>query len=317
MARKQSTSREYKFSDPELKNASDNIISSVQRDRDQFILRGITDQKVAQVQAMIAGFADMPTDVELMGTMAAATLTKDNLAEAIRVKTRSVRTMAQNVHGVKSPLYRSFGFEGMDKMTDDQLYLQGKRTLREATAQMAQLSAEGLTAAMLNALQTLLADFENAIHEKQEAEKNRDIQTQLRVDAGNALYREIIRFANTGKDIWASTNEAMYNDYIIYTSPATSTKPGDGTAPGMVSGTLTNTDTGDALPDATVLIEGTETLVTTDEEGDFAFDGLAPGTYALLFALDGFANLRLDGIVVKAGEETLANGEMKGNAKIG
>jgi hypothetical protein len=310
MARKQSNSREYKFSDPELKNASDNIIGNVQRDRVQFETRGVTDQKVAQVQAMIAGFADMPTDVELIGAMAAATLNKDTIAETIRIKLRSVRTMAQNVHGAKSPLYRSFGFEGMDKMTDDQLYLQGKRTVREATAQMAQLSAEGLTAAMLNALQTLLADFENAIHEKQEAEKNRDIQTQLRVDAGNALYREIMRFANTGKDIWASTNEALYNDYVIYTSPA-GTKPEDGTTPGMISGTLTNTDTGDALPEATVLIDGTETATITDEDGDFAFDGLAPGTYTLLFALAGYNNLRLDGITVKAGEETLADGGMK------
>jgi hypothetical protein len=288
----------------------------VQRDSSQFEERGVTGQKVEQIQALIQKFADMPTDVELMGTMAAATLTKDNLAEAIRVNIRSVRTMAQNVHGVKSPLYRSFGFEGMVKMSDDQLYLQGKRTLREANAQLAQLAHEGLTTAMLDALQALLSDFENGIHAKQEAEKNRDIQTQMRVDAGNALYREIVRLANTGKDIWASTNEALYNDYVIYTSPA-GTKPDDGTTPGMISGTLTNTDTGDALPDATVLIEGTETMVTTDEEGDFAFDGMAPGTYALLFALDGFENLRLDGVVVKAGEETLANGEMKANLKIG
>lgn len=316
MSRKQPNNREYNFPDPELKKVSDSIFGSVQRDSSQFEERGVTGQKVEQIQALIQKFADMPTDVELMGTMAAATLTKDNLAEAIRVNIRSVRTMAQNVHGVKSPLYRSFGFEGMVKMSDDQLYLQGKRTLREATSQMAQLAHEGLTATMLDSLQALLSDFENSIRAKQVAEKNRDIQTQMRVDAGNALYREIVRLANTGKDIWASTNEALYNDYVIYTSPA-GTKPDDGTTPGMISGTLTKSDTGEALPDATVLIEGTETLVTTDEEGDFAFDGLAPGTYSLLFALDGFANLRLDGIVVKAGEETLANGEMKGNGKIG
>ncbi len=226
MSKKLSINRDYNFSDAELKKNSDSIINCVQRDMEQFVLRGVTNQKVEEIQAMVNDFADLPTDVELIGIMASATLNKDTIAENIRTKLRSVRTMAQNVHGAKSPMYRSFGFEGMVGMSDDKLYLHGKRVIREATVQMAQLAAEGLTAALLTALQALLNDFENGLHVKQQAEKARDVQTQMRIDAGNALYREIMRLGNTGKDIWASTNEALYNDYVIYTSPSAS-KPED------------------------------------------------------------------------------------------
>ncbi len=308
MSKKQVIGREYNFSDAELKNLSDNVLNSVQRDKVQFALRGITDEKLAQVQTLVSNFANMPTDVEFMGAVASATLNKDTIAENLRVKLRSVRTMAQNVHGSRSPLYRSFGFEGMDKMSDDQLYLHGKRVIREATAQLTQLTPEGLTAAMITAIQTLLTNFENAIHAKQQVEKARDIQTQLRLDAGNALYNAITRLCNTGKDIWASVNEAYYNDYVIYTAPSVA-KPANAN-PGMISGTITNSATGNALPDVTGIIEGTQIAVVTDDEGSFVFDNLAPGTYTLLFALDGFSNLRLENILVNPGEESLANGAM-------
>ena len=308
MSKKQSIGREYNFSDAELKNVSDNVLNSVQRDKVQFALRGVTDEKLAQVRAMVNSFADMPTDVESIGAVASATLNKDTIAENLRIKLRSVRTMAQNVHGEKSPLYRCFGFEGMDKMSDDQLYLHTKRVIREATTQLSQLTPEGLTAAMITAITSLLNNFENSIHAKQEAEKTRDIQTLLRLNTGNALYREIMRFCNTGKDIWASTNEAYYNDYVIYTTPS-GNKPAN-TNPGMISGNITNAATGNALPNVTGIIEGTQTAVVTDEEGSFVFDNLAPGTYTLLFALDGFSNLRLEGILVNPGEESLANGAM-------
>ncbi len=308
MSKKQTIVREYKFSDAELKNVSDNVLNSVQRDKVQFALRGITDEKLSQVQTLVSNFANMPTDVEFIGAVASATLNKDTIAENLRVKLRSVRTMAQNVHGSRSPLYRSFGFEGMDGMSDDQLYLHGKRVIREATAQLTQLTPEGLTAAMITAIQTLLTNFENAIHAKQQAEKARDIQPQLRLDAGNALYNAITRLCNTGKDIWASVNEAYYNDYVIYTTPSVAKQAN--TNPGMISGNITNSANGNALPNVTGIIEGTQIAVVTDDEGSFVFDNLAPGTYTLLFALDGFSNLRLESILVNPGEESLANGAM-------
>ena len=61
MSKKQSIAREYRISDAELKNVSDNVLNSVQRDKVQFALRGITDEKLAQVQTLVTNFANMPT----------------------------------------------------------------------------------------------------------------------------------------------------------------------------------------------------------------------------------------------------------------
>ena len=50
-------------------------------------------------------------------------------------------------------------------------------------------------------------------------EKLRDITTEKRIKALNALYKMVAKYTGIGKDIFYETNEAKYNDYVIYDSP--------------------------------------------------------------------------------------------------
>ncbi|MEI8046020.1 MAG: carboxypeptidase-like regulatory domain-containing protein [Bacteroidota bacterium] len=84
----------------------------------------------------------------------------------------------------------------------------------------------------------------------------------------------------------------------------------EGETLGMISGTLTDSATGEPIPDAILQLQGVAEASTTDEDGTFAFDQVTPGTHTLLCIKETYANLSLSGIDVKAGEETVSDGKM-------
>jgi protocatechuate 3,4-dioxygenase beta subunit len=80
---------------------------------------------------------------------------------------------------------------------------------------------------------------------------------------------------------------------------------------GMISGTVTDSETGDPIADAIVQLEGTEEATTTDEDGVFIFDTVTAGPVNIVCTKELYKNLNLAGIVVKAGEETEVEGVME------
>lgn len=220
MGKKKMVMRDYLFSDGVLKQKADDVAGSIQRDITQFTTRGVTATTVTALQILVTTFDNIQTDEELQGALSVATDAKDALADALQTAVGVVRTMAENKWGTSHALYRSFGFEGMNAMSDEQLYRLGKRVIRVANAQLTQLASEGLTAAVISNLTTITNNFDTSIDVKEDAVKNRDIKTQDRIEKGNALYKEMVRLCNTGKSIYFTTDEAKYNDYVIYNTPS-------------------------------------------------------------------------------------------------
>jgi iron complex outermembrane receptor protein len=64
-----------------------------------------------------------------------------------------------------------------------------------------------------------------------------------------------------------------------------------------VSGTLTHSVTTKPVAKATVMIEGTRLITTSDADGRFAIENVPPGTYHLIVAAPGFATARKDIVV--------------------
>jgi len=88
-------------------------------------------------------------------------------------------------------------------------------------------------------------------------------------------------------------------------------KQPDSDTTGMISGTLTDSETGDPIADAIVQLEGTDEATTTDEDGEFIFDTVAAGQANVVCIKELYKNLNLSGVVVKAGEETEVEGVME------
>src|SRR4051812_27237481 len=111
---KAETTRNYPFSDGDLKQKCDEVKTSVTRDADDFATRGVTTGVLDDFQDSIGLFDDFPTDEELEGVVMEATENKLTRATDLRKQVRTVRGIAADTFGEKGK-YRSFGFEGMDK----------------------------------------------------------------------------------------------------------------------------------------------------------------------------------------------------------
>jgi TonB-linked SusC/RagA family outer membrane protein len=76
---------------------------------------------------------------------------------------------------------------------------------------------------------------------------------------------------------------------------------------GTITGTVTDSLSGESLPGVNVVVEGTAQGAATDAEGMYTISGVAPGTYTLLASFVGYANERVEDVQVVSGEETVVD----------
>ena len=207
--------REYNFSDGVLEQLSDLIIANLERDLATLADRGISQAVIDNIKLLREDFGDTPTDEEAIGKIGVAVSAKENARDTLLLAARRLRTAAQNVFGEDSARYKRFGFDKMDKLTDDKLSRALRKMRRVGGLLQPQLNDEGITPIFLNELGLLNEAFVTALDNIDIAEDNRIVFTEARAEKGNKLYREVARAANIGKDAFFSINEADYNDYVI------------------------------------------------------------------------------------------------------
>ena len=89
-------------------------------------------------------------------------------------------------------------------------------TINTATKYLSELSDEGLTAAKITTLTSERATLDVAIDAQAKGISDRDLATEDRIEALNKLYQLLTKYAGIGQDIFYETDEAKYNDYLIY-----------------------------------------------------------------------------------------------------
>jgi hypothetical protein len=65
------------------------------------------------------------------------------------------------------------------------------------------------------------------MEEAEDKAENRDIETQNRVQKGNTLWDKMVTLASIGKSLYADTNPAKYNDYVLITTPPPAANPAE------------------------------------------------------------------------------------------
>ncbi|MFM8565355.1 MAG: carboxypeptidase regulatory-like domain-containing protein [Bacteroidota bacterium] len=73
-----------------------------------------------------------------------------------------------------------------------------------------------------------------------------------------------------------------------------------------LTGTVVDGSTGETMPGAQVLVEGTSLTTITNFDGEYSLS-LAPGTYTVVVKSFGFANKAITGVTVRAASETTLN----------
>lgn len=76
---------------------------------------------------------------------------------------------------------------------------------------------------------------------------------------------------------------------------------------GRISGTIVDSKTGETLPGATILIEGTQKGAAADFDGKFAINNVPVGKVTLVISYISYVSKKIAGVEVKAGEATDVN----------
>ncbi|MDN3678590.1 hypothetical protein QWY90_14840 [Flavobacterium paronense] len=214
--RKQDVIRIYKHSDGTLVTKGLEKVAYMQRDKTEFGEYGITSNLVNDLKTLITEFSERLTDVEALGDQTGVTENKDAKAEEIRTVIRGIMGRVVLVYPFGSPKYKKFGTEELARQTDADLLITAKRVVRVGNEFMGELTANGLTPAILDSLTALTEEFTTLIVDMKMEIGRRDIEQEDRVEAGNAIYTTLVKYTNTGQTIWETTDLAKFNDYVLY-----------------------------------------------------------------------------------------------------
>ena len=212
--------RDFKLADAVLKQKADEFINLIDRDITEFTDRGYNPSKKREFSTARDTVDEFPSDEQLEAIKMELTTQKDATISALEKTMRSIFNMAQNVFGQFSAKYKEFGNAMISQQSDSELVRTAKSTALTATKYLDELSAEGLTEDKINTLTSQRETLDIAIDAQAQAISDRDVATEDRIEALNKLYQLIIKYAGIGQDIFYETDEAKYNDYIIYDTPS-------------------------------------------------------------------------------------------------
>lgn len=216
--KKQSSNRQYNFPDADLYVQCMEKIKFAHRDIKNFEQYSYSKSRLSGFLNQCKKFRALPDDDELLGDQMVLTEKKKDASEKLKAAIRSIMTRVEMKYNNRTGRYRKFGTSKMGDMSDAQLLFCGRRVIRVARAQMDFLSDVGLSEKNIQRVVDSAQVFENALNFQQDKVSDRDIAVEHRVELGNKLYNELIVLCNIGKDIWAETDFAKYENYVIYES---------------------------------------------------------------------------------------------------
>ena len=216
----QAVKRKYSFSDGTLAETGDAIIAFARRDIALMAAFGYDAARIDAIETKINTFKEFSPDEYYTGLMMTATAEKNtaikNMSEISEgVVRRATTKFKDEAHKIKS-----FGWAGYISKTDADKMTVNRLVLKRGTEVLAELASEGLTAAILTSLDGRIGLADTAITNKKLKVSERDAAVHQRITLGNDAYTDIVLLADTGKHIHEDTNEALYNDYVIYPSQA-------------------------------------------------------------------------------------------------
>jgi hypothetical protein len=213
---KQEVQRIYNFADSTLVTKGLEKAAYMHRDKPEFETYGIMAAAVTALETSLNDFSERLTDIEALGDQTQITQDKDTKAEELRTAIRGVMSRVELKYGVNSPKYKKFGTDALARQTDPDLLITAKRVVRVGTEYLTELTANGLTAAMLTAIGTMADEFSDLIVQMKIEIGDRDIEQEDRVEAGNAIYTTLAKYTTVGQQIWESSDVAKFNDYVLY-----------------------------------------------------------------------------------------------------
>ncbi len=272
-----------------LSSLGNNCIFLVGRDGDMFALYNIGEETVTFLTDTNQQLQDFPTDEEFLGDVSIATEKRDLTADKVKVAIRDIMLRPRMIFGEHSTKYRKFATQGMDSLDPEKLQRLACRVVRIANLYFDELEPAGLTHAIVTNLETLAAQLNTQIEEKEDAVFNRDEATEKRIEIGNLLYNKIVILYDIGKTYWFDKSEAKYNDYVIYNTP-TGAPPPVGEK-GDAEGIMINGATNQPIVGGLIVADGVDAPAVTNVQGAWNVDDIPTTTTVLRASAPGMGNV--------------------------
>ncbi len=212
--------RLYTLTDGELSTFVSNFCSIATRDLLDLTSYGLTETKITALRAKGDDFEMFPSDEYLAGLQTIATENKNIKFKELKDAMAQMAWRVEKKWGADSKQYKMLNIFGIHNQPEDTVLRLARSMHLSITHFLSALADTGLTQAMLDDFKNLCDATETAKNEQFNAMVERDDKAQERVELGNMLYREVTSLAEIGKKLYANSNPAKYNDYIIYQKEA-------------------------------------------------------------------------------------------------
>lgn len=206
----------------DLSQLADAGVNTAMRDISDLSLFGVDIAFVDNIRQKNAVFKDFATDEEYSGIVSKRTQEKNDLRNVVTKGISNIMIRVKNKYGVNSPDYKRFSTGTMHKDTDSDLVRMARRVTRLANEYLSDLYEKGLRQPEIDSLNEQIDLFDKSIETKDQAVKERDTATQQRALLANEIYALVSELFDYGKQRYIDTNEAKYNDYVIYSNQTSS-----------------------------------------------------------------------------------------------
>lgn len=208
--------RNYIFTEAVLKQKADEMIGLLERDQLEFADRGFDAAAKSSFIEKRDMVDSLTSDRTLEAQKMVFTERKVAAKNALEKTMRTILNMAAIHFGERSAHFRAFGPTNLTRLREAELARVYKGMAAAATKNLVAMEGEGLRQILIDRLLQQGDAYDLALYEVADAIVARDIATEERILMQNDLYRLITKYAGIGKNIFYDTNEAKYNDYVIY-----------------------------------------------------------------------------------------------------
>ncbi len=212
-------SKEFSMSYADLMMLASKLVFNMTRDAVEFAARGVDAAAITAFETLGNAFEIFPTDEVFVGELKDATAAKNSLRESSTLMIQTISGYFDQKWGIGSGKYTSLRVKGLFNSSDANFLLTARTVVAQATANLADLTAIGLTQAMIDSLEAEAQLFEDALINVVDKKELRDTKANERTQKGNELYSFAANYSKLGKLIWENVDESKYNDYVIYPTP--------------------------------------------------------------------------------------------------
>lgn len=206
----------FHFSYNELINLSFEKEALLNRDITDLTPRSITAARLTAFGTLRTNFVNLPTDETLVANITIAKNERDALADPLRISIREIQGIAANTFGNGSAEHKTFKPQSLSDLDAGALFLLAPTIVAQANTYLTQMTAKGLTAAMLTNITTQSANLKPKITAFELAQGAQLLGTQNRHIAANALYDEMSSMCETAVVYYQDRNPLKASEYVIY-----------------------------------------------------------------------------------------------------